>query len=293
MTGEAFVGLLAGFVVTAVAWRSASPIFNQTLFERENFRGRLLVTSSGLVLAPMMMFVAALVTVLATLDIDTANDIWLSTVVATVFTIGLVFLGLVDDLAGDGGSRGFRGHIGAGMRGQLTTGMVKLVGTVSLSLLVVSLLPRVTDGLLELVRMALLLSLFVNLANLFDLAPARAAKVSILPWLVTVLWHFDLDGQFGPALVVGGALLLALPELKEKAMLGDAGANALGGAIGVSFLIAWGEAAQWVAIAVALLLTVASEKVSFSSVIKKTPALHWLDMLGREPLDQTEGPDLE
>jgi UDP-GlcNAc:undecaprenyl-phosphate/decaprenyl-phosphate GlcNAc-1-phosphate transferase len=32
-----------------------------------------------------------------------------------------------------------------------------------------------------------------------------------------------------------------------------------------------------------LALTAASEKVSFTKVIQRTPPLHWLDMLGRRP----------
>jgi len=35
-------------------------------------------------------------------------------------------------------------------------------------------------------------------------------------------------------------------------------------------------------------LTAASEKVSFTKVIARTPALNWLDMLGRRPAPQTE-----
>jgi hypothetical protein len=70
-------------------------------------------------------------------------------------------------------------------------------------------------------------------------------------------------------------------------MLGDAGANALGAMLGAS------AAGLSRPVRIALLagiagLTAASEKVSFTKVIARTPALNWLDMLGRRPAPQTE-----
>src|SRR5262249_60030821 len=69
----------------------------------------------------------------------------------------------------------------------------------------------------------------------------------------------------------------------EGAMLGDTGANALGAMLGVAAGAALSRPARVAVLAVVAGLTAASEKVSFTAVIERTPALRWLDMLGRRP----------
>ena len=66
-------------------------------------------------------------------------------------------------------------------------------------------------------------------------------------------------------------------------MLGDAGANALGAMLGAAARPAAAVRRGWPCSAGVAGLTAASEKVSFTKVIARTPALHWLDMLGRRP----------
>jgi hypothetical protein len=66
-------------------------------------------------------------------------------------------------------------------------------------------------------------------------------------------------------------------------MLGDAGANALGGMIGAAAAIALPRPARIAVLAGIAGLTAASEVVSFTKVIERTPPLRWLDMLGRRP----------
>ena len=63
-------------------------------------------------------------------------------------------------------------------------------------------------------------------------------------------------------------------------MLGDAGANALGAMLGAA-AAGLPRPARIALLAGIAGLTAASEKVSFTKVIERTPALHWLDMLGR------------
>ena len=127
-----------------------------------------------------------------------------------------------------------------------------------------------------------------NLLNLFDLRPGRAIKVATLSaGLIAAGGAVSgPDRSAGLAAVAAplGAGLALLPEdLGERAMLGDAGANALGAMLGAAAAQALSRPARAGLLACIVALTVASERVSFTKVIERTPALHRLDMLGRRP----------
>jgi hypothetical protein len=81
-------------------------------------------------------------------------------------------------------------------------------------------------------------------------------------------------------MLVGAGLVLPL-DLRELAMLGDGGSNALGFAAGLGLYDILPPV--WVAVAAALAvgLNVLAETRSFSRVIESQPALRWLDRLGR------------
>jgi hypothetical protein len=116
-----------------------------------------------------------------------------------------------------------------------------------------------------------------NLMNLLDLRPGRAGKAGALAAAAT------LGGPSG-GLVAGplGATLATLPDdLGEKVMLGDAGANALGALLGLRLASIPGQAPRAVLLGAVTVLTLASEKVSFTTVIEATPGLRELDRLGR------------
>ena len=124
-----------------------------------------------------------------------------------------------------------------------------------------------------------------NLVNLLDLRPGRATKVvaavSALPLLSPGTAGATLAGPLGAAMAV-------LPEdLAERSMLGDTGANALGAAWGVGAASALGRSALTATLAVLVGLTIASERISFSEVIERTPVLHELDRWGRRPRPST------
>jgi len=203
-----------------------------------------------------------------------------------------------DDLAGSGGRRGFRGHLGALAHGEVTTGAVKIGGIGATGLAASALLG---GGPPDVALNAGLIAGGANLLNLFDLRPGRAIKVAALAGGLLAA-----AGRPGPAtggtvpagpvltgpvpgvtlagIPLGAALALVREDLGERAMLGDAGANALGAMLGAAAAASLPRSGRVAVLAGIVVLTAASEKVSFTKVIQRTPPLHWLDMLGRRPV---------
>jgi hypothetical protein len=203
-------------------------------------------------------------------------------------------LGGYDDLAGSGSSRGFRGHLGALRRGELTTGAVKLAGIGAAGLAASALLGpdggdrqdgggggRRALAAADFVINAGLVAGGANLLNLFDLRPGRAIKVAL--GTGGVLAASSERGRTAAAGSLGAAAALLAEDLGERAMLGDAGANALGALLGTAAATALPRPARAVTLVAVVGLTAASEVVSFTKVIERTAPLRWLDMLGRRP----------
>jgi Glycosyl transferase family 2 len=161
-------------------------------------------------------------------------------------------LGLADDLW-SGPERGFRAHL----RGGRTTGMLKLVGIPVVGLLATR---RVSGGLL--------VGLAANALNQLDTRPGRALKAYLAAALA-------LDAP------VGIAVLLLPYDLREMAMLGDAGSNALGGLLGLNSVERFTGRGRWVAIGALAGLTILGERTSIGALVERTPGLAWIDRLGR------------
>ena len=201
---------------------------------------------------------------------------------ALVASAGSGLLGAYDDVAGSSSSRGFKGHLKALARGEVTTGAVKLLGIGATGLAAAAIAgPRAgkRGNVLDVAINGVIIAGAANLMNLFDLRPGRAIKVGLIAGA-------PLAAGAGAAVVAAplGAAAALLPEdLGERAMLGDAGANALGALLGLG-ATRLGRGARLGVLAGLIALNGASEYVSFTKVIRETPALNWLDMLGRRPV---------
>ena len=192
---------------------------------------------------------------------------------------GAAAFGGYDDLAGSGDRRGFRGHLGALRHGEVTTGAIKLggIGVTGLASAAIA-----GGSPADVVINAGLVAGGANLLNLFDLRPGRAIKVAVASGALIAAGGSVTGRRAGVAAPLAAGLSLLGEDLAEQAMLGDCGANALGAMLGVA------AAGLPRPARIALLtgitgLTAASEKVSFTKVIERTPVLRWLDAVGRRP----------
>jgi hypothetical protein len=167
-------------------------------------------------------------------------------------------IGLADDLW-SGPERGFRAHLRAGT----TTGVLKLVG-----------IPLWALWRTRSVSGAVLVGLSANVVNQLDTRPGRALKAFLVGASL-------LGGK--PRRAVAVAVLLAPYDLREMAMLGDGGSNALGAVLGLESVRRLTGLRRTSAIVALAAVTLAGERRSLGSLIEATPVLRDLDALGREP----------
>ena len=206
--------------------------------------------------------------------------------------------GLVDDLDagahdGDAPAKGLAGHLGALSRGRLTTGVLKIAMIGSGALVSGALMARrrcAMSGESESLATAadaaisaMAIATWTNVHNLLDLRPGRALKTAAL--LSGALLADGREGaEASRALAAGGlgVVAAALPEdLMENTMLGDTGANAVGAVVGTALAAHPSRTVRGLAALVGTALVLASERVSFTRVIDRTPVLAALDGLGR------------
>lgn len=272
--------VLVGYLAARLTWLSTRPLFALPALARHNFRGRSLPTAAGIVLPLAAVLVEGGRAVVASFGVGDgpARGVRLLVLAAA---LGFGLLGLIDDLAGGAGDRGFRGHLGALARGRVTTGVLKLIGGGVLALVVVA--PFEVEAPGRLLADAALVALCANLANLFDRAPGRTIKAGLGAFVLLLLAVRSSEDLTGVAVVIGASLGLFLDDLHERLMLGDAGSNVLGAVLGLGVVAVCAPATRDLALIGVAALNLAGELVSFSKVIDAVPPLRAVDQAGRRP----------
>lgn len=217
--------------------------------------------------------------------------------ISALAALGAGAFGALDDLTGDTRRKGLKGHLQAATRGEVTTGLIKIAGLGLVGLGAAAALERTPRhgrgaGLvggsgraagagrtIDVLLGAGVIAGTANLLNLFDLRPGRALKVGLV--LSAPVAVGGGAGSTIAASAVGAALGSLGPDLRGESMLGDTGANALGAVIGTAWLAGTSRSRRTLLLVGLTVLTLASERVSFTKVIERTPVLRELDAWGR------------
>ena len=161
--------------------------------------------------------------------------------------------------------------------------------TLPLFLSVVAGRPNATSGALtvlgfegaELALAAGVVTLATHVFNLLDLRPGRSTKALVVLVLCLTLGSQTLEPFTTLGLVLGPILVLLVPDLRERAMLGDTGAGAVGAVGGVWLVLTLPALGQAVALGLLAGIALYGELRSISVLVERKPLLSKLDSLGR------------
>ena len=238
---------------------------------KENRRGRTIPATLGWAVA--IGVAGIMLVVVRQIDTDGVRD----SQAGELLGAGIVFLaGVVDDGFG-GAERGLRGHLRALVAGRLTTGSVKLAAAVLAAAITVAWTPRehLWANLLALIAIAGC----TNVWNGLDVAPGRALKGFLI--VAVVLLVVDLRAFL--LVCTGAACAVLAPDLRERGMLGDSGANLLGFLAGAEIVRRLPEIWLLPAALIVIGLNVLAETVTFTRTVDAIPPIRWFDRLGRLP----------
>lgn len=237
----------------------------------ENFEFVKIPTSMGLVFVFVQVITLGILDILFGLN-DNFN---------LVYLLGFIFIGMIgllDDLIGEKTIKGLRGHIKALFDGILTTGAIKAILGFFISFIVSF---YISNAIKDLIINSLLIGLFTNFINLFDLRPGRAIKVFVIFSLMFVGFSKFKDKNYIMYSFFGIIIPYIKFDLKAMAMMGDVGSNILGFTLGIFAAVSFSLALRMTILIILLIFHFMAEKVSFSKIIDNNTFLKYIDDLGR------------
>jgi len=271
---------------------------------RLNYRGRPLPFPFGVLIVAAALI--ALIPLVLLARLASSEVFHPELLPIALYALGVATLGLIDDTLGEaragpsaasgaieesarpGGDalegparpapRGWRGHARAALRGELSTGTLKAAGSLGLALFAMSFEGLSKPGWLLAVGV---LVLATNVFNLLDLRPGRAIKAFVLLGAGLTLGSLDARPLWSLGLFAAPALVAGLYDLRERAMLGDTGANLLGALAGLWLVLTLSQGGQLIALALLVAITLYGELRSISALVERTPGLRALDSWGR------------
>ena len=256
-----------GTAALVTLWVAAALIPSMPV-SRPNHRG--IATPTGLGIAVLVGILGGGV-LIAFIHVIARDS--LTTSVALFGFIGIALLGfgfgaigLYDDLAAQP-ERGWRAHLPALLHGKLTPGGLKMVAGGALAFMFGA--ATATSFGWAIVDAAII-ALTANLFNALDVRPGRACKAYIAGAIPLAIVGHGLTVPLSATL--GAVAAFMLFDLRERAMLGDAGSNAIGAILGGAIVET--HPASWFRLALLVFL------VALTALAEGPTLSAWIDRIG-------------
>jgi UDP-GlcNAc:undecaprenyl-phosphate GlcNAc-1-phosphate transferase len=264
------LGAVAGALLEGLVILLLIGMLTETGAVRKNFQGIDIPVSMGLSFPVVVMMVFLIYDLLQWYDISYHLYI--------LALMSVSFLGFIDDMLGRRDTLGFKGHFGALFRGRLTTGGLKALGGGLVALFTAFF---VSEGWANIIINTLILALFTNMLNLLDLRPGRAVKGFIFfTVLIIIIAGVKMDYVL-LAPLAGAVLWYFRYDLSARVMMGDAGSNVLGFALGYLAVTELPFNARIGILLFLIAMHIFTEKYSLTRIIENTSILRYIDNMGR------------
>lgn len=263
-------GFLAAFVLEGIILYLLLPMLINTGAVRSNYRGEEIPVSTGISFAMTLLLVYLLYRLMN--HPVPGDQLFLLAIMA------ISMLGFVDDMLGRRDTTGLKGHLGALLKGRLTTGGLKALGGGVISFYLALF---ISVGWGNIMLNTILIALTTNLINLLDLRPGRAVKGTLLIFIVLAVFGYR-SINWALVLPLLGAVIYYFPaDLKARGMMGDAGSNVLGLALGFWAAAYLPLTFRGAMLAVLVAVHWYTERYSLTETIDKVGVLRAIDQLGR------------
>lgn len=259
--------IAAGISSAAITYGLTRLLSSADSLSRTNFRGDTASLAEGFAVATAL----------------TGCSLARGDVVAATAVGAAAMVGAADDFDagrhdGPAPAKGLRGHWRALKSGHVSTGVLKVLTIGSVSVLYAARTRRARGrAMSDVVLDSVIIAGSANIANLFDLRPSRALKMSGMCASVATVAQPD-PRAYGA--VIGSIIGSAPTDFSARTMLGDMGANPLGLYVGILAAHPNSRTFRSLMALLTVVLIGAAEKISFSDVIDHQPILRTLDRIG-------------
>ena len=268
MIAKTLLALGAAAAAALVTRWVATALIPSMPVTRRNHRGIATPTGLGIAVLVGILGGATLVAFVHAIapDAPTPFVALLGFIGIALLGFGFGAIGLYDDIAAQS-ERGWRAHLPALLRGRITPGGLKMLAGGALAFV----FGAASAGSFGWAIVdAATIALMANLFNALDVRPGRACKAFVVAAIPLAIVGHSLTVPLSA--VLGAVAAFAVFDLRERAMLGDAGSNAIGAILGGAIVEV--HPSSWFRIALLVFL------VALTAVSEGPTLSAWIDRIG-------------